>query len=255
MRVLLSLRVPAPPLPEQRRIVDILNRANGIRRLRREAQEKAQNVVPALFVDMFGDAITNPKGWPVSSLGELLDFVTSGSRGWAKYHATQGARFIRVQDLRGHRLRLDGSVFVDPPDAAEAKRTLIQPADLLLAITGASIGLTGVAPQSIGRAHVSQHVAILRLRPNQADPTFVHQYLSNGRGGQRQIASLQYGQTKPGLGLEQIRRLQIISPPIQLQRAFADSVADLQSIISQQERAAAAAGRLVNSLMAQVFAP
>ena len=55
--------MPVPPIDEQRRIVDILSRAEGIVRLRREAQKKAAELIPALFLEMFGDPATNPKGW------------------------------------------------------------------------------------------------------------------------------------------------------------------------------------------------
>ena len=65
--------LPLPPLPEQRRIVDVLSRAEGIVRLRREAEQKAAELIPALFIDMFGDPATNPKGWP---LRKVSDFVS-----------------------------------------------------------------------------------------------------------------------------------------------------------------------------------
>ncbi len=60
-----SASIPVPPLSEQRRIVDLLTRAEGIVRLRREAEKKAAELIPALFLDMFGDPATNPKGWTV----------------------------------------------------------------------------------------------------------------------------------------------------------------------------------------------
>ncbi|MCK7468806.1 MAG: hypothetical protein MZU91_12235 [Desulfosudis oleivorans] len=60
--------IPVPPLQEQRRIVDLLARAEGILRLRREAQQKAAELIPAIFIDMFGDPAVNPKGWPVDAL-------------------------------------------------------------------------------------------------------------------------------------------------------------------------------------------
>jgi type I restriction enzyme S subunit len=63
--------VPFPSLDEQRRIVDLLGRAAGIRRLREEALAKARAVGPALFLDMFGDPGANPKGWPVAPLGKV----------------------------------------------------------------------------------------------------------------------------------------------------------------------------------------
>lgn len=60
--------LPVPPLPEQRRIVDLISRAEGIVRLRRYAERKAAELIPALFVDMFGDPVTNPKRWPIETL-------------------------------------------------------------------------------------------------------------------------------------------------------------------------------------------
>lgn len=66
-----------PPLPEQQRIVDQLSRAEGIVRLRREAQRKTAELVPALFLDMFGDPASNPKGWPVVALGDYLSIQSS----------------------------------------------------------------------------------------------------------------------------------------------------------------------------------
>ena len=65
-----AVKIPLPPLPEQRRIVDLLSRAESIVRLRREAQKKAAELIPALFLDTFGDAATNPKRWPMSTLGQ-----------------------------------------------------------------------------------------------------------------------------------------------------------------------------------------
>jgi type I restriction enzyme, S subunit len=67
-----KLLVPLPPLVEQRRIVDILDRAASIRSLRRQAQETARQIVPALFNKMFGDPDENPMGWPVRLLGTVL---------------------------------------------------------------------------------------------------------------------------------------------------------------------------------------
>lgn len=66
------------PRAEQRRIVDLLARAEGIIRLRREAQQKAAELIPAIFIDMFGDPATNPKQWPVLPLGEVLASVDYG---------------------------------------------------------------------------------------------------------------------------------------------------------------------------------
>ena len=73
--VVKNLKIPLPPLAEQQRIVDILDRAASIQRLRAEADAKLRELIPALFVDMFGDPVTNPKGWPIISLNEICSIT------------------------------------------------------------------------------------------------------------------------------------------------------------------------------------
>ncbi|MCA4918740.1 MAG: restriction endonuclease subunit S [Roseomonas sp.] len=72
--------IPLPPLAEQQRIVEILDRAAAIQRLRRAAEEKAREIIPALFVDMFGDPATNPKGWPMRKLEDVATVDRGRSR-------------------------------------------------------------------------------------------------------------------------------------------------------------------------------
>jgi len=75
--IIRNLKIPLPPLAVQERIVEILQQADAIRRKRAEARRLADQILPALFLDMFGDPATNPKGWPVEPIGELVAFETS----------------------------------------------------------------------------------------------------------------------------------------------------------------------------------
>jgi len=92
--------IPLPTIPEQRRIVDILSRAEGIVRLRREAQKKAAEIIPALFIDMFGDPATNPKGWKELPLGNVIEEFRygtsqkSGSTGYPTLRIPQGCSML-----------------------------------------------------------------------------------------------------------------------------------------------------------------
>ena len=72
-------RIPLPPLSEQRRIVEILDQADHLRRLRAEADAKAERILPALFIKMFGDPATNPMGWPKRSISELATVITGNT--------------------------------------------------------------------------------------------------------------------------------------------------------------------------------
>jgi type I restriction enzyme S subunit len=101
-------RIPVivPPLPEQRRIVDILNHANSIRRLRREAQEKARQVISALFVEMFGaQALEN--GFPVRPLSDVADIVSGVTKG-RRFNGEQPIEvpYLRVANVQADRLDL-----------------------------------------------------------------------------------------------------------------------------------------------------
>lgn len=71
-----QLRIPLPPPSEQRRIVEILDQADRLRKLRVEADKKAERILPALFIKMFGDPSTNPKGWKSAPFGTLVDIGT-----------------------------------------------------------------------------------------------------------------------------------------------------------------------------------
>lgn len=248
-----NLRIPLPPLPEQRRIVDILSRAEGIVRLHREAQKKAAEIIPALFLDMFGDPATNPKGLPMAPLGEFLSFVTSGSRGWAEHYAQEGDRFIRSLDVRMNSISDDNAVFVNAPQGAEAARTRVITDDVLLTITGSQIGRVASVTKTLSGAYISQHVAILRLKPNIASK-YLSMFLSLEMGGQREIARVQYGQTKPGLNLRQIREFVVPVPSMPLQQRFVERMEQAESIVYQQTTALQKAEAAFAALLARVFA-
>lgn len=74
-----ELRIPLPPLPEQKRIADILDKADAIRRKRAHALELTDQFLQSVFLDMFGDPVTNPKGWDCAPLSNLVTFVSGGT--------------------------------------------------------------------------------------------------------------------------------------------------------------------------------
>jgi type I restriction enzyme S subunit len=226
-----NTKIPLPPLKEQKRIAAILDKADNLRRKRQQAIQLADEFLRAVFLDMFGDPVTNPKGWDVVSLGDHLEFVTSGGRGWAKYYSESGPRFIRSLDVQMNSIGSDDPVYVIPPNSQESKRTKIREGDVLLTITGSKIGRASYVPEDFSEAYISQHVAIIRTT-HEISSRFLSYFLSMESGGQRQISNMQYGQTKPGLNLDQIRRFKIPKPSVEKQNSFislwemVDSLAD-----------------------------
>lgn len=209
--------IDLPPLEEQRRIASILDKADALRRKRRRSLELLDTLTQSIFLDMFGDPITNPRGWPVKSLAEYETFLTSGSRGWARYYSESGRGFIRIQNLRGGELSTDDMIYVEAPNNAEALRTTVKEGDVLISIT-ADLGRTAVVPKAMdGAAHINQHIALVRTAG--INPAYLAMYLASP-GGKSQFEALNRQGVKAGLNFDNIRELRILEPPVKLQKQF-----------------------------------
>ena len=93
-----------------------------------------------------------PEDWEVEPLGGLADFITSGSRGWAQFYSESGALFIRSQNVRDGRLSFADIQYVSPPSGAEGNRTKVKPSDLLITVTGNSVGNVALVEQAFDEA-------------------------------------------------------------------------------------------------------
>jgi type I restriction enzyme, S subunit len=245
------LRIPLPPLSEQLRIADILDKSDALRANRHGAIAQLDTLAPSIFVDMFGHpAMVTGK---IEVLGNLLAFITSGGRGWAKYYAPSGDRFIRSLDVKMNKIDNNDMAFVVAPTNAEARRTRTRSGDVLLTITGSRIGRVASLGPDLEGSYVSQHVAILRPAVERIDPIFLSFFLSLGAGGQRQIAAAQYGQTKPGLNFDQIRQFRIPAVPIIAQQEFRRRVCAIETIRATQSRLLHVLEQLSLSLQHRAF--
>ena len=124
-------QLPVPPLDEQRRIVDLLARAEGIVRLRREARQKAAELIPAIFIDMFGDPVTNPRGWPVQTLGSLAEVQGGLQVTRARAELPLERPYLRVANVHRGRLDLTEMKSIRLTEA-EFRRSALQAGDLLV---------------------------------------------------------------------------------------------------------------------------
>ena len=173
-----------------------------------------------------------PEDWEVCTLGVLAAFITSGSRGWARYYSEQGALFIRSQNISSGSMTFVDTQYVAPPPSNECLRTRVQRNDVLVTVTGNSVGNVAVLEDDYGEAYVSQHVGLVRLH----DPAlgkYVRSYLAPHAPGNRQIQDLQSGQSKPGLMLKDIGTFAVAFPKSKREcYAIANTLADLDSKIA-----------------------
>lgn len=199
---------------------------------------------------MFGDPVKNEKGWEMKTLGEIVDFLTSGSRGWAKYYSSEGDIFLRIQNVGYNKLRLDDICYITTPNTAEAKRTRVIPGDIVLSIT-ADLGRTAVIPENFPNAFINQYLAILRLS-QENNPIFVSAFIAS-YGGQTLFNKLDKGGVKAGLNFTDIKSYNIFCPPIELQNQFAERVAVIEDQKQQAQLALAKSEELFQSLLQRAF--
>jgi type I restriction enzyme S subunit len=198
-----------------------------------------------------------PRGWCWAKIGEVSEFVTSGSRGWGKYYSKAGALFIRVGDFNRYSIDLDlsNAEHVDPPSGSEGVRTAIEGGDLLLSIT-ADLGMVAVAPADLGPAYVNQHVALMRLLPGVNSKAVAYSLL-DPKGFQKLARESQYGMTKAGLSLIQVRSFAIPLLPAAEQEevsarlgAALNWIASIEELVSQARSLYAG---LDNAILAKAF--
>jgi type I restriction enzyme S subunit len=235
------LPLPIPPLNEQRRIVAKIEELfseldKGVESLK-TAREQLKIYRQAVLKHAFEGKLTaqwregNNKhdSWSETTLGSLLSYLTSGSRGWADYYSSEGDLFIRAQNLKYDRLELEDVAYVQLPDKSEGMRTRVEIGDLLITITGANVTKTGCVQHNLGKAYVSQHVAL--CRPIESVSTeFLYWYLIAETFGRKQLNELAYGAGKPGLNLNNIRSVKVSLPCLKEQKQIVLQIRNLLSI-------------------------
>ena len=173
-----------------------------------------------------------PEGWCWATSDQLFWFVTSGSRGWAKYYSGSGAMFLRIGNLDRDSIALELATVqhVRVPEGAERERTQVLPSDILISIT-ADVGMIGLATKQLGEAYINQHVALARAVKCIHVP-YVAWFLASDQGGQRQFAALRRGATKTGLGLDDIRSISVPLPPLIEQQRIVGAIERYSSSVA-----------------------
>ncbi len=223
-----SSHIPLPDISTQRRIADTLDKVSDGIGLCRKMLGELDLMVKAKFGEMFGNPLINPKHYPVHQLSEHIRFLTSGSRGWAKYYSDEGEWFITIKNVKNCNISVDDVQCITPPQNAEADRTRLKEGDLLISIT-ADLGRTGVVTKEIAEhgAYNNQHLTCIRLDQNALVPLYVA-YFMESSAGKAQFEAKNMSAVKAGLNFDAIRSLKLIVPPLEQQNQFVTFVSQIK---------------------------
>jgi type I restriction enzyme S subunit len=179
-------------------------------------------------------AFACPMNWQAVNFSDLCNLVTSGSRGWAEFYSDTGPKFIRAQNIRFGRLRLDDLACVSLPKKAEGTRTQVSQGDLLIVITGAGVTNPALLDHELGEAYVSQHVALIKPTATSLS-RWLLLCLMAPVGARAELVQRAYGAGKPGLNLDNIRSLRIPLPPLAEQNRIVSKVDELIALCDRLE--------------------
>lgn len=249
----LDQKLPLPSLSEQRRIIDLLSRAEGIVRLRRQAQQKAAALIPAIFVDMFGEPATNPKGLKVVALGDVLASADYGSS------AKAGDEEIGLPMVRMGNVDYSGNVdlaalkYVDlPPD--DVARFGLKDGDILFNRTNSKelVGKTGLW---IGdrEAILASYFIRLRVDERLARPFFVWAFMNTPHMKRVLFETARGAIGQANINSRELRAFQIPLPALDVQVRFEARCRDVLALRVQQDQATAKAEAAFQALLARAF--
>lgn len=252
---LLSNCIAVPPLEEQKRIAAILDKADSLRRKRQQTIQLADDFLRAVFLDMFGDPVTNPKGWQKDELGALTTKIGSGATplGGDSVYKLSGMAFIRSLNVHDRRFVMKNLAYIDTAQASRLSNVEVLSGDLLLNITGASVARSCLVPAGVLPARVNQHVCIIR-----SDGSLVPEFLEAQiicEPIKKLLLGIgeSMGATRQAITKAQLEFFKVIVPPLSEQKRFAAIVAKVMQNKLKMQTLSEQSELLFQSLQQQAF--
>lgn len=251
-----NLRISLPPLSEQRRIASILDKADALRTKRLAALALLDALAQSIFFDIFGDPVTNTKGWPDSMLlGDAADVASGVTIGRSLAgKSTRAVPYLAVVNVQDRHLDLTTTKTTEASEE-EIQRYRLERDDLLLTEGGDADKLgrgtlwNGELPECIHQNHVFR----VRLRSNDLTPLFLNWLVGSQRGKRYFLRSAKQTTGIASINMTQLRAFPLLVPPLSVQRRFANAVGACDGIRNRQLASLAEIESLLLSIQRRAF--
>ena len=242
-----QLQVRIPPLEEQKKIASILDAADDYRQKTKALIDKYDQLSQSLFLDMFGDPVTNPKGWDKS----LIRNVAEAKNGYAfksTDYLEKGVPLIRMSNFNNGPVEIKDTIKVSNVFLESRKNFILQNNDFVIALSGATTGKYGIYQHDFPSL-LNQRIGLIRAKPV-VSVTYLHEFL---KLKSNEILKMAAGAAQPNVSLKEIQEITIPVPPLYLQNRFATSLNNIKSQKQQAEASLVKAEELFNSLLQKAF--
>ncbi len=226
-----AIKIPLPSLEEQKAIVAKLDRAQRLIDIDKAMLTKYDQLIQSVFLDMFGDPVTNPKGWDVKSLKSVTTKIGSGAtpRGGKEAYKDEGLSLIRSLNVYDNKFKYKNLAFIDDEQADKLSNVIVDEGDVLFNITGASVCRCCIVPEEILPARVNQHVSILRPKKEMLSSQFLMFCLVSDNVKDTLLGiGEQGGATRQAITKTQLQNFELILPPIEKQKEFETAVTKIE---------------------------
>ncbi|MCZ8248757.1 MULTISPECIES: restriction endonuclease subunit S [unclassified Microcystis] len=259
IEIVKGIKVSLPPLEEQRRIAAILDKADGVRRKRKEAIRLTEELLKSTFLEMFGDPVTNPKGWEIKTIED----ITVNQKGAIKRGPFGGALkkdiFTQVGFLvyeQYHALNNDFSFeryYIDEDKFEEMKGFEVKPGDIIISCSGVYLGKLAIVPENAKPGIINQ--ALLRITLNQRKMNnYFFVYHFSHESFRAKFFAANRGSGVPNFPpISEFKTFPFIVPPIEEQNKFSARLQQIQGFRSKAYEGIKESENLFNSLLQKAF--
>jgi type I restriction enzyme S subunit len=251
-----KIRIPHPPLAEQRRIAKLLDSAEALQTQRRAALTQLDSLTQSIFIDLFGDPVTNPKGWPSTTLlGDVAETVSGITKGRKlNGEKVREVPYLAVANVQDRALYLDAIKSIEATEK-EIARHKLQPNDLVLTEGGDPDKLgrgtlwNGELPECIHQNHIFR----VRFKTDQIAPLFANWLISGPRGKRYFLKSAKQTTGIASINMKQLRGFPLLIPPLKLQHEFVGRVTAVEALKEVQQASLAELDALFATLQHRAF--
>ncbi|MBW4532639.1 MAG: restriction endonuclease subunit S [Pleurocapsa minor HA4230-MV1] len=243
-----TYQIPLPPLEEQKRIAAILDKADAIRRKRKEAIALTEELLRSTFLDMFGDPVTNPKGWKVVKFEEIFESIRYGTS-TPPIFEDKGIPFVRATNIKNGTIVTNDLRFISSVEARKIEKCKLKYGDIVIVRSGVNSGDSAFISKEYENAYAGYDM-IIDISPSLS---IFYNYLINDNSGKQMIEPLTRRAGQPHLNADQVRNLEFILPPQNLIIDF-NEVFDIYNLEKQKlDISLGYLDNLFNSLLQKAF--